>query len=198
MRKKLILVVIVIGLLVVAYAGRSIAARFTVNTHRTDPYKNFKFRILMEGKVVLGVNRISALRKTTEVVKWREGGDLSSNEHKSPGRTSYDAITMERGITHDREFEEWANMVNPFTGDSAMDLVNYKKSLALEFMNERGQIAFRYMLYNCWVSEYTAILELDANAKENGEAVAIESIKIELEGWERDRDVTEPNEGAGQ
>lgn len=198
MRKKLVLVVIIIGLLVVAYAGRSIAARFTVNPHRTDPYKNFKFRILMEGRVVLGINKISALRKTTEVVKWREGGDLSSNEHKSPGRTSYDAITMERGITHDRQFEEWANMVNPFSGDSAMDLVNYKKTLVLEFMNERGQVAFRYVLYNCWVSEYTAILELDANAKENGETVAIETIKIELEGWERDLEVTEPDEGAGR
>jgi len=194
MRRKFILVVVVLSLLVVAYAGRSIAARFSINTHRTDPYKNFKFRILMEGRVVLGVSKISALRKTTEVVKWREGSDPSSNEHKSPGRASYDAITMERGLTHDREFEQWANMVNPFDGDSAMDLVNYKKTLMLEFLNERGQIAFRYILYNCWVSEYTAILELDANAKEDKETVALERIKIELEGWQRDTEVQEPDE----
>lgn len=195
MRKRLVIVIIVLSLFVVAYASRSIAARFTVNPNRIDPYKNFKFRLLMDGRVVAGVDRISALRKTTEVIRWREGGEASNHEHKAPGRTTYDAITIERGIAQDREFEEWANMVNPFSGDSQMNLADYKKSLVLEFLNEKGQVAHRYILYNCWVSEYTAIAGLEANVKEGEEAIAIERIKIELEGWERDTSVTEPDEG---
>lgn len=168
------------------------AGGFVVNAHRVDPYKNYKFKVIMDGKPVLGVSKVSALKRTTEVVKHREGGE-NSTDHKSPGRTSYESVTMERGITHDREFEKWANMVHPYSGDPGMDLVNYKKDLILEVMNEKGQIAFRYFLFNCWVSEYTSIPDLDANAN----AVAIESLKIELEGWERDLSTTEPNEASG-
>ncbi|UCE98325.1 MAG: phage tail protein [Dehalococcoidia bacterium] len=162
---------------------------FFKNVHRDDPYKNFKFRVIMDGKPVLGVSKISALMRKTEVVKHRKGSE-NSTDHKSPGRTTYEGITMERGMTHDREFEKWANMVHPYAGDSGIDLVNYKKELTLEVLNEKGHVAFRYFLHDCWVSEYTAIPELDANAN----VVAIESIKIELEGWERDQDTKEPNE----
>ena len=164
---------------------------FVKNAHRYDPYKNFKFKVLWDGKPVLGVSKVSSLKRTTEVVKHRSGGD-NSTDHKSPGRTTYDAITLERGITHDLEFEKWANMVHPYAGDAGMDLKNYKKELTLEVENERGQVALRYFLHGCWVSEFTAVPDLDANAN----AVAIESIKIELEGWERDPDTKEPDEGA--
>jgi phage tail-like protein len=164
---------------------------FVKNVHRIDPYKNFKFRVVMDGRPVLGVSKVGALKRTTEVVTHREGGE-NSTDHKSPGRTTYEGITMERGVTHDREFEKWANMVHPYTGDARMDLVNYKKDLILEIMNKKGHVAFRYFLYDCWVSEYTAIPELDANAS----VVAIESIKIELEGWERDQDTKEPDEAS--
>lgn len=163
---------------------------FTKNVHRYDPYKNYKFRVLMDGRPVLGVSKVGALKRTTEVVKHRSGGE-NSTDHKSPGRTSYEGLSLERGITHDREFEKWANMVHPYSGDAAMDLVNYKKNLILEVLNEKGQTAFRYLLYDCWVSEYTAMPDLDANAN----AVAIENIKLELEGWERDGDTGEPDEG---
>jgi phage tail-like protein len=167
------------------------AKGFVVNAHRIDPYKNFKFRVLWDGKTVLGVSKVGALKRTTEVVKHREGGDNSS-DHKSPGRTTYEAVTMERGITHDLEFETWANKVHQWAGDPTMDLVNFKKELTLEVMNERGQVAKRYYLHRCWVSEYTATPDLDANAN----AVAIESLKIELEGWERDDQTKEPDEKA--
>ncbi len=129
---------------------------FQKNPHRFDPYKNFKFRVNWDGKTVLGVSKVSALKRTTEVVKHRDGGDNSS-DHKSPGRTSYDGVTMERGITHDPEFEKWANLVHAYAGDAAMDLVNYKKELTLEMMNERGQVVYRYFLHRCWVSEFTAM-----------------------------------------
>jgi phage tail-like protein len=162
---------------------------FPKNPHRFDPYKNFKFRVTWDGKTVLGVSKVSALKRTTEVVKHREGGDNSS-DHKSPGRTTYDSVTMERGITHDPEFEKWANLVHPAAGDAAMDLVNYKKELTLEMMNEKGHVVYRYFLHRCWVSEFTALPELNANAN----AVAIESLKLELEGWERDVSTVEPKE----
>jgi phage tail-like protein len=162
---------------------------FEKNANRFDPYKNFKFRVLWDQKTVLGVSKVSALKRTTEVVKHRDGGD-NSTDHKSPGRTSYDAITLERGLTHDPEFEKWANKVHPYSGDTAMDLASYKKDCTLEMMNEKGHVVYRYFLYNCWVSEYTAMPELNANAN----AVAIESMKIELEGWDRDLSTKEPKE----
>lgn len=162
---------------------------FVVNTHRFDPYKNFKFRVIWDNKTVLGVSKASALKRTTEVVKHRSGGE-NSIDHKSPGRTSYEALTLERGLTHDPEFEAWANKIHSFAGDPLMDLAGYKKELTLEVMNEKGQVAKRYFLHACWVSEYTAMPDLDANAN----AVAIENIKIELEGWERDVDTAEPSE----
>ena len=165
------------------------AKGFVKNAKRVDPYKNFKFRILWDDKPVMGVSKVGSLKRTTEVVKHRDGGD-NSTDHKSPGRTTYDAITVERGLTHDPEFEAWANKVHPYSGDTAMDLAAYKKNLTLEMMNEKGHVVYRYFLYDCWVSEYTAIPELNANAN----AVAIESLKIELEGWDRDRDTKEPTE----
>jgi phage tail-like protein len=165
------------------------AKGFVKNVRRVDPYKNFKFLIQWDQKTVLGVSKVSALKRTTEVVKHRDGGD-NSTDHKSPGRTSYDAITLERGLTHDPEFEAWANKVHPYAGDSSMDLANYKKNLTLLMQDEKGHVVYRYFLYDCWVSEYTAMPELNANAN----AVAIESLKIELEGWDRDVDTKEPNE----
>ena len=165
------------------------AEGFSVNAGRFDPYKNFKFRILWDSKVVMGISKVSALKRTTEVVKHRHGGE-NSHDRKSPGRTSYEGITLERGLTHDPEFEAWASSIHDWNGDPLMDLAGYKKELTLEFMNEKGQVAFRYFLHSCWVADYTAMPDLDANAN----AVSIESMKIELEGWERDLDTSEPDQ----
>lgn len=164
---------------------------FVVNAHRYDPYKNFKFQISWDGKVVLGVSKVGALKRTTEVVKHRSGGE-NSHDHKSPGRTTYDAISVERGLTHDPEFDKWASSIHSWAGDPTMDLAGYKKELTLDLLNEKGQVAKRYFLHGCWVSEYTALPDLDANAN----AVAIESMKIELEGWDPDPATGEPNEAA--
>jgi phage tail-like protein len=164
---------------------------FVKNAHRVDPYKTYKFRVLWDGKPVLGVSKVGQLRRTTNVVPHRAGGE-NSTDHKSPGRTQYDGLTLERGITHDPEFEAWANLVHPYAGDVAMDLVHYKKELTLEVMNEKGQVALRYFLHGCWVSEFTAVPALDANAN----AVAVETIKIELDGWERDPGTQEPDEAS--
>jgi phage tail-like protein len=166
-------------------------AQFSVNTTRFDPYKNFKFKVMWDGRYVAGISKVGALKRTTEVVKHREGGDPSSSR-KSPGRTEYEAITLERGVTHDPEFEAWAAKVwnyNEAPG-SESSLRDFRKNIIIELYNEAGQVVMKYLVYRCWVSEYQAVPELDANAN----AVAIQTLKLENEGWERDPDVTEPTE----
>jgi len=166
-------------------------AQFAVNTHRFDPYKNFKFRIKWDGRYVAGVNKVGALKRSTEVVEHREGGDPSTSR-KSPGRTKYEAITLERGVTHDLEFEAWANKVwHVGAGLGAeVSLKDFRKDVILEVYNEAGQVALAYKIFRCWVSEFQAIPDLDANAN----AIAIQTLKLENEGWERDTDVVEPSE----
>jgi phage tail-like protein len=166
-------------------------AQFTVNTQRFDPYKNFKFRVRWDSRYVLGVSKVGGLKKTTEVVKHREGGDPSSSR-KSPGRTEFDAISLERGVTHDQAFEQWASKIwNYGSGLGAeVSLRDFRKDIIIELYNEAGQLVIAYKVYRCWVSEYQAMPDLDANAN----AVAIQHIKLENEGWERDYEVVEPSE----
>lgn len=164
-------------------------AQFSVNTHRFDPYKNFKFRIKWDGKYVAGVSKIGALKRTTEVVKHREGGDPSTTR-KSPAKTDYGTITLERGVTHDTEFEKWANLVHHTDGDPVISLKNFRKDIIIEFLNEASQVAKAYKVFRCWVSEFQSLPGLDAGAN----AVAIETIRLENEGWERDTEVPEPQE----
>lgn len=166
-------------------------AQFIVNAQRFDPYKNFKFRVKWDGHYVAGISKVSGLKKTTEVVKHRTGGDPSSSR-KSPGRTEFDAITLERGVTHDLDFESWANKVWDFKAGlgAEVSLKDFRKDITIEMYNEAGQLAIAYNVYRCWVSEFLSQPDLDANAN----AVAIQHIKIENEGWERDEAVTEPTE----
>jgi phage tail-like protein len=168
-------------------------AQFPVNTHRFDPYKNFKFRIFFEGVTtpVAGVSKVSSLKRTTEVVKHREGGDPSTSR-KSPGRTEYEAITLERGVTHDPDFAAWAKKVWALGGGlgAEVSLKDFRRNLLLEVYNEAGQLALRYKIYRSWVSEFQALPDLDANAN----AIALEHLKLENEGWELDADVPEPPE----
>jgi phage tail-like protein len=165
--------------------------QFSVNSKRLDPYKNFKFRVKWDGRFVAGVSKVSALKRTTEVVRHRDGGNPSSSI-KAPGRTEFEAITLERGVTHDPEFEMWANKIwNHGSGLGAeVSLKDFRKDIRIELYNEAGQLAIAYNVYRCWVSEYQAVPDLDANAN----AVAIQHIKLENEGWERDYETKEPNE----
>ena len=166
-------------------------AQFSVNPQRFDPYKNFKFRVKWDGKYVAGVSKVTGLKRTTEVVKHREGGDPSSSR-KSPGRTEFEAITLERGVTHDKEFEQWANKVWSLGAGlgAEVSLKDFRKDLIIEVYNEAGQLAFAYKVFRAWVSEFQAQADLDANAN----AVLIQHLKLENEGWERDVEVPEPTE----
>ncbi len=162
---------------------------FTVNPKRFDPYKNFKFKVKWDGKIVAGVSTISPLKRTTEVITHRSGGDPSA-ERRSPGRTSYAPIVLQRGITHDIEFENWANKVWKINTGPEVLLKDFRKDITIEVYNEAGQLALAYKVYRCWVSEFQALPELNAN----GAAVAIQSITLENEGWERDQSIPEPTE----
>ena len=165
-------------------------AEFTVNPSRVDPYKNFKFRVKWDGKIVAGVSKISSLRRSTEVVEHREGSDPST-VHKSPGRTTFDAITLERGVTHDAAFEDWANLVwRRGGGGNEIVLSSFRKDIVIDLMNEAGQVVLAYKVYRCWVSEFVALSDLDSNSA----AVAFQHIKLENEGWERDTSLPEPKE----
>jgi len=166
-------------------------AQFTVNATRFDPYKNFKFRVKWDGRYVAGVSKVSALKRSTEMVEHREGGDPSTSR-KSPGRTKYEAVTLERGVTHDVEFERWANKVWNFGAGLGQEvsLKDFRKDISIEVYNEAGQKVLAYNLFRCWVSDYQALPDLDANAN----AIAIQTMKLETEGWERDLSVTEPSE----
>lgn len=164
-------------------------AQFSVNPHRFDPYKNFKFRVKWDGRYVAGVDRVSALKRTTEVVAHREGGS-SNSQRFSPGLTRYEPIILERGRTHDAEFEKWVNKVWNLGAGTEVSLKDFRKDIIIELCNEAGQIVMAFKVFRCWPSEYVALGDLDAA----GNDIAIETLKLEHEGWERDYDVAEPAE----
>jgi phage tail-like protein len=166
------------------------APLFTVNTHRHDPYRTFKFQILVDGKPVAGLKKMGALKKKTESIKWRTAGDPSS-ERQLPGGTSYEPVALEQGLTHDPVFETWANLVNNIQGDAAMSLKNFRKDIVINVLNLQGQVAISYKLFRAWVSEYQALPDFDAGTMN---AVGIQTITLQHEGWERDATVAEPSE----
>nr|WP_067293222.1 phage tail protein [Marinobacterium profundum] len=163
---------------------------FPVNTHRYDPYRTFMFQVVIDGQVVAGLRKMSVLKKTTEAVKWRSAGD-PAHERVMPGGTSYEPVTLEQGLTHDPVFETWANLVNNFKGNAAMSLLNYRKDITLNVLNLQGVPVISYMLHRAWVSEYQALPEFDAGTMN---AVGIQTIILQHEGWERDLAITEPTE----
>lgn len=163
--------------------------QFTVNANRIDPYRNFKFQVLWDQRVVAGVSKVSALKRSTEVVSHREGNDISTARH-SPGASSFEAITLERGVSFDPAFQEWANLVYSAEGDAGVSLKNFRKDIVINLLNLQGTVVRSYRVYRCWPSEYTALPELDANAN----AVAIQMLVLQNEGWELDPDVSEQEE----
>ena len=172
-------------------------AQFTGDPTRYDPYKSFKFRVKWDGRYVAGVSKVDALKRTTDVVEHREGGDPST-VRKSPGQTKYEPITLERGVTHDLDFEHWANKVWSYNNAQAdpdqrrqeSSLADFRKDIIIDVFNEAGQPVLSYQVFRCWVSEYQALPGLDASANE----VAIQTLKLENEGWVRETGVTEPTE----
>lgn len=166
------------------------APTFPVNSHRHDPYRTFKFQVLIDSKPVAGLTKMTALKKTTEVATWRSGGD-PSHERKLPGGTKYEPITLEQGLTHDPVFESWAALVNSIEGDAAMSLQKFRKDIVINVLNLQGQVAMSYKVYRAWVSEYQALPDFDAATSTT---VGIQVLKLEHEGWERDTAVSEPSE----
>jgi phage tail-like protein len=154
-----------------------------------DPYLNFKFRIKWQGKYVAGLSKCSPLKRSTEATPFREGGDPSTNR-VLPGQTKFEPITLERGMTQDLEFETWVSQVWNYRAGQGMEssLANFRRNITLEFYNAAGQLVYAYNIYNAWPSEYTAVPELDSSAN----AVAIQTLVLQNEGWERDASVKVP------
>ena len=166
------------------------APMFPVNARRFDPYRTFKFQVLIDGQAVAGLRKMTALKKTTEAISWRTAGD-PSHERRLPGATKYEAVTLEQGLTHDPVFEKWAALVNNFQGDAAMSLKDFRKDVVINVMNLQGKVVMSYRLHRAWVSEYQALPDFDAGTTN---AVGIQRVKLEHEGWERDESVSEPAE----
>lgn len=166
------------------------APMFPVNAHRHDPYRTFKFQILIDGKPVAGLKKMGALKRKTEAIKWRTAGD-PSKERILPGGTSYEPITLEQGLSHDPIFENWAALVNNIEGDAAMSLKNFRKDIVINVLNLQGQVAISYKVFRAWVSEYQALPEMDAGSMN---AVGIQTLTLQHEGWQRDTAVAEPAE----
>lgn len=164
-------------------------AMFSVNATRIDPYKNFRFLVLFGTDVVAGVSKVSGLKQSVELVEHRDGGDFST-KRKSPGLTSFEPITVERGLSHDEAFEQWSNQVYSTDGPGGMSLKEFRRDITIELYNLQGTKVRAWNAFRCWVSEFTAVPELDAN----GNAVAFETIVIQNEGFARDLAVTEPAE----
>jgi phage tail-like protein len=173
------------------------APEFKVNTTRLDPYKTFRFRVKWDGRHVAGINKVSAFTRSTQVVPHRDAGDPTSSS-LSPGQTEFQAITLERGVTHDAEFLQWAYKVwdysnsthLPASADQMASLTDFRRDIVLELYNEAEQRVMAYNVYRCWPSEFSAAPELDAG----GNAVAIQTLRLENEGWERDTSFSESTE----
>lgn len=166
------------------------APMFPANAHRFDPYRTFKFQVLIDGKSVAGLKKMGALKRKTEPVKWRTAGD-PAHERIMPGGTSYEPIVLEQGLTQDPVFEAWANLVNNIEGDAAMSLKNFRKNIVVNVLNLQGQVVLSYKIFRAWVSDYQAMPDLDATSMN---AIGIQTITLQHEGWERDTAVSEPTE----
>jgi phage tail-like protein len=164
---------------------------FTVNINRFDPYKTYRFLVYLDTSTspVAGLSKVTGLKRSSDPIEYKEGGNAIIR--KGLGRTKYEPITLERGVTHDKDFEDWANAAQVLDkGSPSTSLKNLRKEVRIELLNEDGQPAHRYIVHRCWVSEYQALPDLDAGQN----AIAIEHIKLENEGWEHDLSLSEPTE----
>jgi phage tail-like protein len=165
-------------------------APFPANQMRFDPHKNFKFRVKWDGQYIAGISKVGALSRTSEVEEHRQGSDPGKSR-KSPGRTEYDAITLERGLTEDPAFENWANSVWSLGTDPAAEVsVNFRKDILIEVYNEEGQVVRAYKVYRCWPSFYQVLPVFETDDS----AVTVEKLTLVNEGWERDSSIIEPKQ----
>ena len=165
--------------------------QFSVNINRFDPYKSFRFLVYFDTSTtpVAGISKVTGLKRSSDVIEYKEAGNMVIR--KGLGRTKYEPITLERGVTHDPDFETWANAAQVLDkGAPSSSLKTLRKEVRIELLNEAGQPVHRYIVHRCWVSEYQALGDLDGGSN----AILLEHVKLENEGWERDLSLTEPTE----
>lgn len=164
---------------------------FSINTDRFDPYKSYRFLVFFgqSTQAVAAVSKVTALKRSADVIEYKEGGNPVIL--KGLGRTKYEPITLERGVTQDSTFLEWADATQKLDqGVASNSLANLRKEIRIVLLNEEGQQVQGYIVHRCWVSEFQALPDLDAGAS----AIALEHIKLENEGWEKDPTISEIKE----
>ena len=110
---------------------------FKVNTNRFDPYKNYLFLVFFgtNTNAVAAVSKVTALKRSSTPIDYNEGGYAITL--KGLGRTKYEPITLERGITFDMDFEEWANAAQILkSGAPSTSLANLRKEIRIVLLNE--------------------------------------------------------------
>jgi phage tail-like protein len=166
---------------------------FPANMTRFDPYKSYRFLVYFTTTSptvpVAAVSKVTGLKRSSDVIEYKEGGNAIIL--KGLGRTKYEPITLERGLTQDKAFEAWANAAQMLDhGSPSTSLAKLRQEVSITLLNEEAQPVLRWLVHRCWVSEYQALPDLDAG----GNTIAIEHIKLENEGWERDLTLAEPTE----
>lgn len=163
-------------------------ALFPVNVARFDPYKTFRFQVFFGQNTtpVAAISKVTALKRSSNVIDYNEGG--SAVTLKGLGRTKYDPITLERGVTQDLDFISWADAAQRLDqGHATTSLANLRRQVRLQLLNEQGVPVRGYIIHRAWVSEFQALPDLDAGAN----TIALEHIRLENEGWEVDTTIAE-------
>ena len=146
-----------------------------------DPYRKFKFRIKIDGKVVAALTKCSALTVSVASTEFRSG-EMDAFKQKLPGQVTFEPITLEQGVTDDKTFELWATAMANYMGNKGADSEktpdDFRKDLDIEIYNLNNERVKAYRVYNCWVSKYTAVPDLDAASSD----VMIQTLELQNEG----------------
>lgn len=146
-----------------------------------DPYRKFKFRIKFNNQPVAGLTKCSALTVSVESKEFRSG-DMDSFKHKLPGMVSFEPITLEQGVTADKTFEAWATAMSNYLANQGADAEktpdDFRKDVDIEVYNLDNQMVKAYRVFQCWVSKYTAVPDLDAMSGD----FMIQTLVLENEG----------------
>jgi phage tail-like protein len=138
---------------------------------RVDPYRNFNFRVEIDGITQAGFSECTGFELSTDPIEYREGGE-NTTVRKLPGLTKYANITLKWGLTDSKDLYNWYR-----------DVVNGKiqrKNGSIIVRDLDGSDKVRWNFTDGWPTKYNPA---DMNAK--GNEVALETLEIAIEGIER-------------
>jgi phage tail-like protein len=136
---------------------------------RVDPYRNYNFKLEIDGISRAGFRECSGLDATSDPIEYREGNEKVFTPRKLPGQTKYSNISLKYGITDDHSLWDWRK--------KTIDGKTERKNGSIVLMNEDGEEKIRWNFVNGWASKWTGI-SFNATANE----VGIETLEIAHEG----------------